>query len=189
MAQLPRSPDDPTRPERGLAGRKPGDRRVRIERPHSQCFRYTGPGQLVAKEAASQPTTPAGRLVARIKKVAVGRPLASEEEITERLSKKKALAIFSSDPISSSAYATEEILRVLLVAGAGALLLSTPISIAIAAMLAVVSISYRQICFAYPSGGGAYVVSRENLSHRVALIAAAALLVDYVLTVAVSSAS
>jgi amino acid transporter len=174
---------------RPLPGRKPADRRVRVERPHSPYFRYTGPGQLVAKEAASRPTTRVGRLIARAKKIAIGRPLASEEEITERLSKKKALAIFSSDPISSSAYATEEILRVLLVAGAGALLLSTPISIAIAAMLAVVSISYRQICFAYPSGGGAYVVSRENLSHRVALIAAAALLVDYVLTVAVSSAS
>jgi len=174
---------------RPLPGRKPGDRRVRVERPHSPYFRYTGPGQLVAKEAASRPTTRLGRLIARAKKVAIGRPLASEEDITERLSKKKALAIFSSDPISSSAYATEEILRVLLVAGAGALLLSTPISIAIAAMLAVVSISYRQICFAYPSGGGAYVVSRENLSHRIALVAAAALLVDYVLTVAVSSAS
>jgi amino acid transporter len=174
---------------RPLPGRKPADRRVRVERPHSPYFRYTGPGQLVAKEAASRPTTQVGRLIARAKKIAIGRPLASEEEISERLSKKKALAIFSSDPISSSAYATEEILRVLLVAGAGALLLSTPISIAIAAMLAVVSISYRQICFAYPSGGGAYVVSRENLSHRVALIAAAALLVDYVLTVAVSSAS
>jgi amino acid transporter len=174
---------------RPLPGRKIADRRVRVERPHAPYFRWTGPGQLVAKEAASAPTTPIGRLTARVKKIAIGRPLASEEDITERLSKKKALAIFSSDPISSSAYATEEILRVLLVAGAGALLLSTPISIAIAAMLAVVSISYRQICFAYPSGGGAYVVSRENLSHRIALVAAAALLVDYVLTVAVSSAS
>jgi amino acid transporter len=174
---------------RPLPGRKIADRRVRVERPHSPYFRWTGPGQLVAKEAASRPATPLGRLIARAKKIAIGRPLASEEEIGERLSKKKALAIFSSDPISSSAYATEEILRVLLVAGAGALLLSTPISIAIAAMLAIVSISYRQICFAYPSGGGAYVVSRENLSHRVALVAAAALLVDYVLTVAVSSAS
>jgi amino acid transporter len=174
---------------RPLSGRKLADRRVRVERPHSPYFRWTGPGQLVAKEAASRPNTKVGRLIARAKKIAIGRPLASEEEIGERLSKKKALAIFSSDPISSSAYATEEILRVLAVAGAGALLLSTPISIAIAAMLAVVSISYRQICFAYPSGGGAYVVSRENLSHRIALVAAAALLVDYVLTVAVSSAS
>jgi amino acid transporter len=172
-----------------LQGRKPADRRVRVERPHSPYFRYTGPGQMVAKAAAHTPKTALGRGWARIRKVAIGRPLASEEEIGERLSKKKALAIFSSDPISSSAYATEEILRVLMVAGAAALLWSIPISIAIAAMLAIVSISYRQICAAYPSGGGAYVVSRENLSHSVALVAAAALLIDYVMTVAVSSAS
>jgi amino acid transporter len=178
-----------TEPRRPLAGRKPADRRVRVERPHSPYFRYTGPGQMVAKAAAHEPKTALGRTWARIRKVAIGRPLASEEEIGERLSKKKALAIFSSDPISSSAYATEEILRVLLVAGGAALLWSIPISIAIATMLAIVSISYRQICFAYPSGGGAYVVSRENLSHSVALVAAAALLIDYVMTVAVSSAS
>jgi amino acid transporter len=178
-----------TQPRRPLAGRKPADRRVRVERPHAPYFRYTGPGQLVAKAAAHEPKTALGRTWARIRKVAIGRPLASEEEIGERLSKKKALAIFSSDPISSSAYATEEILRVLLVAGGAALLWSIPISIAIATMLAIVSISYRQICFAYPSGGGAYVVSRENLSHKVALVAAAALLIDYIMTVAVSSAS
>jgi amino acid transporter len=174
---------------RPLKGRKLADRRIRVERPHSPYFRYTGPGQLVAKQAASVPLTPAGRFLFRLKSIVFGRPLASEEEIGERLSKKKALAIFSSDPISSSAYATEEILRVLLVAGAAALAFSIEISIAIAIMLAVVSISYRQICYAYPSGGGAYVVSRQNLSQRIALVAAAALLVDYVLTVAVSSAS
>ena len=97
-----------------LSGRKLGDRRVRIERPHAAYFRWTGPGQLTAKEAASAPATAAGRLRARIKSLFIGRPLASEEEIGERLSKKKALAIFSSDAISSSAYATEEILRVLI---------------------------------------------------------------------------
>ncbi len=174
------------RPQRG---RKLGDRRVRVARPHSPYFRYAGPGQLVAKAAASGATTPVGRVLARAKGYLFGRPLASHEEISERLPKKKALAIFSSDPISSSAYATEEILRILLVAGASALVLSIEISIAIAVMLAIVSISYRQICYAYPSGGGAYVVARENLSSRIALVAAAALLVDYVLTVAVSSAS
>jgi amino acid transporter len=174
---------------RPLRGMKPGDRRVRVERPHAPYFRYTGPGQLVAKAAASRPLTPADAIVSRLKRVFIGRPLASEEEIEERLPKKKALPIFSSDPISSSAYATEEILRVLLVAGAGALIASIEVSMAIATMLAIVSISYRQICFAYPSGGGAYVVSRENLSQRIALVAAAALLVDYVLTVAVSTAS
>src|SRR5205809_4673210 len=148
---------------RPLHGRKPADRRVRVERPHSPYFRYTGRNQLVAKAAAHEPKTALGRTWARIRKIAIGRPLASEEEIGERLSKKKALAIFSSDAISSSAYATEEILRVLVLAGAGALLLSMPIAIAIALLLAVVSTSYRQIGYVYPSGGGAYAVARANL--------------------------
>jgi amino acid transporter len=107
----------------------------------------------------------------------------------ERLPKKKALAIFSSDPISSSAYATEEILRVLVLAGTGALLLSLPIAAAIALLLAVVSTSYRQIGYAYPSGGGAYAVARANLGRIASLVAAGALLVDYVMTVAVSTSS
>jgi amino acid transporter len=115
--------------------------------------------------------------------------LSIHEEIEERLPKKKALAIFSSDPISSSAYATEEILRVLVVAGAGFLFLSLPIAAAIALLLAVVSTSYRQIGYAYPSGGGAYAVARANLPTIASLIAAGALLVDYVMTVAVSTAS
>ena len=107
----------------------------------------------------------------------------------ERLSKRKALAIFSSDAISSSAYATEEILRVLLLAGAGALLVSVQVAIAIALLLAVVSVSYRQVCRAYPNGGGAYIVAKTNLAPIFGLIAAAALLIDYVMTVAVSTAA
>ncbi len=107
----------------------------------------------------------------------------------ERLSKRKALAIFSSDAISSSAYATEEILRVLLVAGAGALLVSIEVAAAIAVLLTVVSVSYRQVCRAYPDGGGAYKVARTNLAPLFGLIAAAALLIDYVMTVAVSTAA
>jgi amino acid transporter len=174
---------------RPLKGRKPADRRVRVERPHSPFFRYAGPGQLVAKPAASQPKTGLGRAWARVRSVAIGRPLASEEEAGERLSKKKALAIFSSDAISSSAYATQEIIRVLAVAGAAALAFSVGVSIAIAVLLAVVSSSYRQVCRAYPNGGGAYAVAKENLSPMFGLIAAAALLIDYVMTVAVSTAS
>src|SRR5262249_28790157 len=185
----PHDPAGPTGPRGPLKGRKPADRRVRVERPHSPYFRYTGPGQLVAKQAASRPTTTAGRILARFKAATIGRPLANEEEIGERLSKKKALPIFSSDAISSSAYATDEIRRVLILAGAGALLVSIQVSIAIAVMLAVVSISYRQVCRAYPSGGGAYVVARENLAPLFGLIAAAALLIDYVMTVAVSTSS
>src|SRR5688572_14218597 len=174
---------------RQLKGRKSGDRRVRVERPHSPYFRYSGPGALVAREAASIPRTRSGRTIARLRQVVFGRPLSNEEEIGERLSKKKALAIFSSDAISSSAYATEEILRVLILAGASALLLSVQVSIAIAILLAVVSVSYRQVCRAYPNGGGAYVVARTNLAPVFGLIAAAALLIDYVMTVAVSTAS
>lgn len=174
---------------RPLQGRKPADRRVRVQRPHSPYFRYTGPGRLVAKPAASVSLTPAGRFFDRARGVLFGRPLASEEEIGERLSKRKALAIFSSDAISSSAYATEEILRVLLLAGASALLLSVQVAIAITILLAVVSISYRQVCRAYPNGGGAYVVAKTNLAPVMGLIAAAALLIDYVMTVSVSTAA
>jgi amino acid transporter len=175
--------------QRPLEGRKPGDRRVRVSRPHSAFFRYSGPGQLVAREAASVPRTRLGRGLSRVRAVLFGRPLSNYEEIEERLPKKKALAIFSSDAISSSAYATEEILRVLVLAGSGALLLSLPIAAAIALLLAVVSTSYRQIGYAYPSGGGAYAVARANIGALAALVAAGALLVDYIMTVAVSTSS
>ena len=174
---------------RPLRGRKPADRRVRVERPHAPFFRYMGPGTLVAKPAANVALTPTGRFLARVRAVVFGRPLSNEEEIGERLSKTKALAIFSSDAISSSAYATEEILRVLLLAGAGAMLLSIQVAIAITVLLAVVSVSYRQVCRAYPNGGGAYVVARTNLAPLFGLIAAASLLIDYVMTVAVSTAA
>jgi amino acid transporter len=174
---------------RSLQGRKPGDRRVRVERPHAALFRWTGPGQLTAKEAASGPTTPTERLIARVKAIFLGRPLAREEEIGERLSKKKALAIFSSDAISSSAYATEEILRVLILGGVAALAWGLWVSIAIAVLLIAVAISYRQVCLAYPQGGGSYSVSKRNFGRRVSLIAASALMIDYVMTVAVSTAS
>ncbi len=172
-----------------IKGSKPGDRRVRVDRPNATYFRYAGPGTLIAREAASRPTTPVGRALAKARAVLFGRPLSNYEEMEERLSKKKALAIFSSDPISSSAYATEEILRVLVLAGVGALLISLPIAAAIALLLAVVSVSYRQIGYAYPSGGGAYAVARANLPRTVSLVAAGSLLVDYVMTAAVSTSS
>ncbi len=176
---------------RPLQGRKPGDRRVRVDRPHSAYFRYAGPGQLTAKEAASRPTTPTGRAWARIKGIFIGRPLASDAEMGERLSKKKALAIFSSDAISSSAYATEEIIRAFALAGvaAAALAFSLPVSLAIAVLLGVVAFSYRQVCIAYPTGGGSYSVSKANIGKIASLVAASALLIDYNLTVAVSTSS
>ena len=129
-----------------------------------------------------------GRALARLRAVVFGRPLSNEDELEERLSKKKALAIFSSDAISSSAYATEEILRVLVSRGRCTARVD-PGPIAIALLLAVVSVSYRQVCRAYPNGGGAYVVARTNLAPVFGLIAAAALLIDYVMTVAVSTAA
>ena len=162
---------------------------MRVARPHSAYFRYTGPNQLVAKPAASAPRSGLGRALLRAKGWLIGRPLANEEELGERLSKRLALPIFSSDAISSSAYATEEILRVLVIGGAAAFLLSVEISIAIAILLAVVALSYRQVCRAFPNGGGAYAVARQELSPLLGLVAAAALLIDYVMTVAVSTSS
>jgi len=127
--------------------------------------------------------------VALVKRILVGRPLSSAEQEHQRISKLIALAVFSSDAISSTAYATEEILFVTALGTSSlALGLDTliPISIAVAAILAIVVTSYRQTIFAYPSGGGSYVVSRENLGEMPSLVAGASLLVDYILTVAVS---
>jgi amino acid transporter len=124
-----------------------------------------------------------------LKRIFVGRPLASSEQEHQRIPKTIGLAVFSSDAISSTAYATEEILFVTAV-GASSLALGLdvliPISIAVALLLAIVATSYRQTIFAYPSGGGSYVVSRENLGENPSLVAGASLLVDYILTVAVS---
>ncbi|HEY3374295.1 MAG TPA: APC family permease [Candidatus Aquicultor sp.] len=120
------------------------------------------------------------------KRFLIGRPLETYRLAEERLPKRYALAVFSPDALSSNAYATEEILIVLVLAGAGALPLSLPIAIAIVALLAIIVISYRQLILAYPSGGGAYIVSRENLGEFPSLLAGASLLIDYSLTVAVS---
>jgi amino acid transporter len=144
---------------------------------------------MVAKAAASAPTTAVGKRIARVRAFVFGAPLSNEQEIGERLSKKLALPIFSSDAISSSAYATDEILKVLIVGGLAALSLSFWLAAGVALLLAIVAFSYRQVCRAYPSGGGAYVVARENLGPSFGIIAASALMVDYVMTVAVSTAS
>src|SRR5262249_3629661 len=127
--------------------------------------------------------------ISTLKKLFVGTPLATAQARHERLSKTSALAVFSSDALSSVAYATEEILLVLVAAGAAALGYSIPIGVAIAALLAVVVSSYRQTILAYPQGGGAYIVGKDNLGVLPALTAGAALLIDYVLTVAVSVAA
>src|SRR4029078_12900173 len=129
------------------------------------------------------------RIVNLFKRIIVGRPLATTQMEEQRLPKSIALAVFSSDALSSTAYATGEILFVVAVGGSSlALGLSrlVPIAIVVAALLAIVIISYRQVIFAYPSGGGAYVVSKENIGEMASLVAGASLMVDYVLTVAVS---
>src|ERR671937_2244786 len=119
----------------------------------------------------------------------VGPPMPLAQARHERLHKRVALAVFSSDALSSVAYATEEILLILVLAGTAALHLSVAISLAITALLAIVAISYQQTIHAYPSGGGSYIVARANLGAVAGLVAAAALLVDYVLTVSVSVAA
>ena len=132
-------------------------------------------------------------MAAELKRFIIGRALRTEQAAHERLSKKTALAVFSSDALSSTAYATEEILLVLAVAAAygqaGAFKYVVPISVGIGVLLVIVAISYRQTIYAYPSGGGAYIVAKENLGINAGLVAGAALLVDYVLTVAVSIAA
>lgn len=121
-----------------------------------------------------------------IRRILIGEPLATDQAIHQRLNKAKALAVFSSDALSSSAYATEAILLVLIAAGTGALGVSWPIALGIAALLLIVASSYYQTIHAYPNGGGAYIVSKDNLGIMPGLVAAASLLIDYILTVAVS---
>ncbi|MEZ4505215.1 MAG: APC family permease [Thermomicrobiales bacterium] len=167
-----------------------GDRYVRVVRQKTEDFDRAGPGHLVATEDASEARGPVGRGWRRIKRVLIGAPMTTASAEHQRLSNAKALAVLSSDALSSVAYATEEILRVLFVAG-GLLALSKslPIGAAIVALLIVVGISYRQTIKAYPQGGGAYIVAKDNLGELPSLTAGAALLTDYVLTVAVSIAA
>ena len=126
-----------------------------------------------------------------LKRILIGKPISSEDEAHQRLRKIVSLPVFASDAISSTAYATDEILVVLLLqAGIGpsAFRYLTPIAIVVCVLLVIVVMSYRQTIHAYPSGGGAYIVSRENLGEVPSLVAGASLLVDYILTVSVSVA-
>ena len=169
-----------------LHGRKPGDRRVRVERPDSRYFRYARPGVVVARPAASEPRARLGRTAFAARRALFGQPIASAQEIEQRLPKWKALAVFSSDVMSSVAYATEASMFTLLAAGTVAFAYLMPISFLIVGLLVLVTFSYRQTIRAYPNGGGSYIVAKANLGTLPGLVAAAALLTDYVLTVAVS---
>ncbi|HVS43966.1 MAG TPA: APC family permease [Candidatus Dormibacteraeota bacterium] len=166
-------------------GALPGDRYVRGGRARRKEFDKVAEGYLQAKEGAAKPTTRLGRL----RRTLLGRPLASRQQIHERLSKVKALAVLSSDALSSVAYATEQILLVLGAAGAAAYSYSLPIMGAILVLLVAVGLSYRQTIKAYPKGGGSYIVASDNLGPLAGVIAGSALMTDYVLTVAVSVAS
>jgi amino acid transporter len=164
---------------------RPGDAVVRVIRPKYQGFARRGAGHLEASVMLEEPRGIWGR----VWRALVGAPIHSELEIHERLTKKKALAVFSSDALSSVAYTPQETLVILLAAGTAALTWSLPISIAVVLLLAIVVFSYRQTIYAYPSGGGSYIVAHENLGELPGLVAAAALGVGYILTVSVSVAS
>jgi amino acid transporter len=167
-------------------GRRPGDAYIRIERPFEAEFERGANGHLVATSETLVGAPGWQRSLARIRGFLIGRPISSEREEHERLTKVKALAVFSSDNISSSAYATEEMMRVLVVAGVGAFSLVMPLTLVIVAVLAIVATSYRQTIRAYPHGASSYIVASDNLGAPVGLVAAGALLIDYILTVAVS---
>jgi amino acid transporter len=169
-------------------GTHPGDTFIRKHSPYRRLFRGTG-GNLVATTQSSIGDSKPERALQSLKATFVGAPLYSKDEILERLSKIKALAVFGSDAISSSAYATQAALAVLMVAGNSALNISFYAALAIAVLLLIVSVSYRQTVHAYPQGGGSYTVSQQNLGQMAGLVAAAALLIDYVMTVAVSIAA
>ncbi|MBI2955532.1 MAG: APC family permease [Chloroflexi bacterium] len=169
-----------------MHGRQPGDRYVRIVRPYGREFRRRAPGHLVATERVLEPRGFFGKAAELLRHILIGRRLRTDEDVEERTDKIKGLAIFASDNMSSSAYATEEVMRVLALAGAGALLLTVPLTLTIGLLLLIVVTSYLQVIRAYPGGGGSYVVAHENLGPAAGLAAAAALITDYILTVAVS---
>jgi amino acid transporter len=180
--------EDPTRLVRTEVrkGSMLGNERVRVVLPSQKAFRRIGTGRLEATEVTQAPRKGVGRVVSSIKRILIGAPIATARAEHERLTKFKALAVLSSDAISSVAYATEAILFYLVAAGSSHLGLTLPISFAIVGLLAIVAISYRQTIPAYPNGGGSYIVAKDNLGTMPGLVAAASLMIDYVLTVAVS---
>jgi amino acid transporter len=170
-------------------GSRPGEHYVRIVRPKRKGFERVGPGLLQATRRVSEPRTGMARTMARFRRRILGSPLETRQFGHQRLSKLLALAILSSDSLSSVAYGPEAILAVLAVAGGVAYSAFLPILGAILFLLVSLILSYRQVIHEYPSSGGSYVVARENLGATAGLIAGAALITDYVLTVSVSVTS
>jgi amino acid transporter len=183
--------DDPARIARTevIRGRYPSHERIRTVRPSRRSLERVNSGLLKATDVTIAPPPGSGRFFHYLKRALIGAPLANSQAEHERLTKFKALAVLSSDAISSVAYATESSMGVLILAGIGALTLILPISIAIVVLLAIVALSYSQTIPAYPGGGGSYIVAKDNLGTLPGLIAAASLLIDYILTVSVSVAS
>ncbi|HSM38724.1 MAG TPA: APC family permease [Candidatus Limnocylindrales bacterium] len=167
-------------------GRRPGDAYVRIVRPFDDEFERSDEGTLIASEKTMLARSGWHSWLRGMRTFLIGRPISSEREEHERLTKLKAMAVFSSDNISSSAYGPEEIMRILVLAGAGALSLTVPLAALIIVMLAIVSLSYRQTIKAYPKGASSYIVASDNLGDNAGILAASALLIGYVVTVAVS---
>lgn len=159
---------------------------VRVKFSGRQRFRQTGGNTLEATPEALAPQSGAGRIWERVRRVLLGERLATAEQESERLTKIKGLAILSSDAISSVAYATEASLGVLILASAATMQINLILAGCIALLMVIVGTSYRQTIYAYPQGGGSYIVARDNLGDLPGLIAAASLLIDYVLTVSVS---
>jgi amino acid transporter len=182
-------PDTPSLEKRVTQpGRHVGDRYVRIVRPTGSGLRGHG-GQWVATEETMDRTGRIGRAWDATLRFLIGKRLETEAEGEERVGVATGLPILASDNISSSAYATEEAMRVLALAGTAALALTMPIAIAVVFVLAIVILSESRVIRAYPNGGGSYLVARENHGIIAGLVAASALLIDYVLTVAVSAAA
>jgi amino acid transporter len=147
------------------------------------------PAEIMATPHAGAGSSPLERAASSWRRIVLGSPLAGSAVIHERMRKPVGLAILSSDALSSVAYGPEAMLAVLVLAGSGALGLSLWISVAIVMLMLAVGVSYRQLIRAYPHGGGSYVVADKNLGELSALIAAAGLIADYVLTVAVSTSA
>src|SRR2546430_2716325 len=170
-------------------GSTPGNVRIRVTLPRNRPFHHIKEGMLEATEAADMPEGSLARTLYWLKRALIGIPIASIQAEGERLTKFKALAILSSDAISSVAFATEAILINLVAAGSLYLGLTLPISLVILGLLVIVTLSYRQTIPAYPNGGGSYIVARENLGILPGLVAASALMIDYVLNVSVCVAA
>jgi amino acid transporter len=179
-------PDLETVEERGS---RPGERYVRVVRPRRQGFERVAPGWLQATSRTSEPRTGFARRAARFRRVVLGNPLETSKFAHQRLSKAMALAILSSDSLSSVAYGPEAILFILAVGTGVAYGSLLPILGAILFLLVGLILSYRQVIHEYANSGGSYVVARENLGAMYGLIAGAALITDYVLTVSVSVTS